>query len=1284
LDEIFADELAKVDTSFLTRMKHSWVSQKDEQRKRDPFNLFIEENYNDIDFYNEYPTIFHLRKKLIESSEKHDLRLIYLAIHNIVKYRGNFTFENQNFDLKNIGNDFSNKLSNFFDSLNEFDLSLDSDIDYSKLSTILLNNKLSPSSKVSDAIAVFKPDKDQKQKLKNVLTLIVGNKADLIKVFDLETTEKVAVKLSSRNIESELPTVLDALSDEQQSIIDAANSIYSAILLKGFLGDESYLSMAKVQSYEDHRNSLKELKVMWNETSNTKKDAVKKNQLAYNNYINKIPLKKDKGKHSINERFYMEMNNFLKNAQPAQLAERAQYKISINKYLLKQRTADNTVIPYQLNEKELIKILDNQSEFYPFLKENREKILSLINFRIPYYVGPIVDPEKSRFAWMTRSNEGAVRPWNFSEKINVEQSSNDFIQRMRSTDTYLIGEPVLPKQSLIYQKYEVLSELNNIRVGESNTNLQKLDVEVKQNIFKKLFKTRKTVSTKILKDWLIEQGYFKSPVIKGLSDPSKFLSSLSTYNDFAKLFGTAFVENPKNLTQLEELAEWLTLFEDKKILLFKLSNSTYEYDKDLINKIATMRYKGTGKLSYKLLVKLQSSIKLPNSHDEKSYSILDLMWETQNNFMQIIHDKRYGFDQHIEDYNQDSNNDKTTLEMIDDLHCSPALKRGINQSSKIVEDIVKFMGHEPTRIFLEFTRDDEDSNITESRYKRIKKQYEAISDAVEKIPEELKNLLVELNDNQKDLADERLMLYFLQRGHSLYSNMPIDIEQIHTSKYHVDHILPQSYIKDDSLENKALVLAEENENKINNMLIDKKVISANINRWKSLKEQNLMGPKKFNNLTRKDISENQKKGFVNRQLVQTSQMVKNVTNILNSQYKNTECIETRAKLSHSFRDAFSNYDKETAHFEYPEFVKSRDINDFHHAQDAYIAAIIGQYQLKKYPKDNLHMVYGEYSKFLEDVKKDTRKKNGKMPKYVQNGFIIGSMFNGKIQANKDGEIIWDQQIKDSIRKAFNFKQFNIVRQPITNHGALYKQTIWSPKKRNKLIPLKKGLDPSIYGGYSDDINAYSVLLDIDGKKKLLGVPVRIANEIKDDNVDFQQWLENSVKYKKNLTVLISKVPMYQRVINKEKGDLLLTSAREIINNKQLFIPYEYTALLKLLSKANEERCNNVLKNYPEKILVDIYEHLLKKMEIEYPFYPGELSKLSANVSSFESLSLYNQNMVLQEFLNLLHANSMNAKFKFGTIKNDRFGRKNSGAEFSNSTFVYESPTGLFKTFKEIK
>lgn len=48
----------------------------------------------------------------MESKEKHDIRLVYLAIHHIIKYRGNFLYEG---DLKNNNNEIIESINELLD-----------------------------------------------------------------------------------------------------------------------------------------------------------------------------------------------------------------------------------------------------------------------------------------------------------------------------------------------------------------------------------------------------------------------------------------------------------------------------------------------------------------------------------------------------------------------------------------------------------------------------------------------------------------------------------------------------------------------------------------------------------------------------------------------------------------------------------------------------------------------------------------------------------------------------------------------------------------------------------------------------------------------------------------------------------------------------------------------------------------------------------------------------------------------------------------------------------------
>lgn len=51
-------------------------------------------DFNDVDYYKRFSTIYRLRAWLMQTDEQADLRLIYLALHNIVKTRGIFLHQN--------------------------------------------------------------------------------------------------------------------------------------------------------------------------------------------------------------------------------------------------------------------------------------------------------------------------------------------------------------------------------------------------------------------------------------------------------------------------------------------------------------------------------------------------------------------------------------------------------------------------------------------------------------------------------------------------------------------------------------------------------------------------------------------------------------------------------------------------------------------------------------------------------------------------------------------------------------------------------------------------------------------------------------------------------------------------------------------------------------------------------------------------------------------------------------------------------------------------------------
>ena len=92
---MFAEEISKVDPGFFLRMKESKYYPED---KRDedgkcpelPYALFVDKTYTDKEYHKEFPTIYHLRKMLMETDTMPDIRLVYVARHHTMKHRGHF------------------------------------------------------------------------------------------------------------------------------------------------------------------------------------------------------------------------------------------------------------------------------------------------------------------------------------------------------------------------------------------------------------------------------------------------------------------------------------------------------------------------------------------------------------------------------------------------------------------------------------------------------------------------------------------------------------------------------------------------------------------------------------------------------------------------------------------------------------------------------------------------------------------------------------------------------------------------------------------------------------------------------------------------------------------------------------------------------------------------------------------------------------------------------------------------------------------------------------------
>ena len=279
------------------------------------------------------------------------------------------------------------------------------------------------------------------------------------------------------------------------------------------------------------------------------------------------------------------------------------------------------------------------------IAENKEKLIQLFTFRIPYYVGPlnkVKEENEPKYTWAVRKSEDKIYPWNFTDIIDVEASAEKFIKRMTNKCTYLIGEDVLPKDSLLYSKYRVLNELNNVRLDG-----KEISVELKQKIYEGVFCKRRKVRQKDLKNFLLREGIAERDVdITGID--GDFKASLTAYHDFKeKLSGIDLKQSEK-----EEIIQNIVLFgDDKKLLKQRLGKLFPKLTDKQKSSIAALSYHGWGRFSKKFL----EEITIPAPETGEVWNLITALWETNENLSQLL-GKKYQFSDQIKEYNEEQNN----------------------------------------------------------------------------------------------------------------------------------------------------------------------------------------------------------------------------------------------------------------------------------------------------------------------------------------------------------------------------------------------------------------------------------------------------------------------------------------------------------------------------------------------------------------------------------------------------------------------------------------------------
>lgn len=1302
LEELFADAMAQVDPTFFIRLRESKYHHEDKTTGHSfKHILFIDKDYTDQDYYKEYPTIYHLRAELMKSGTD-DIRKLFLAVHHILKYRGNFLYEGATFDsnASTLDDVLKQALENI--TFNCFDCnSAISSIgqilmgagktksDKAKVIERLVDTYIATDTKDNSSKTQKEQVKEDKKRLKAFANLVLGLSASLTDLFgSVEELDDDLKKLQIKGdtYEGERDGLAKVWGNEIH-IIDDCKSVYDAIILMSIKEPGLTISESKVKAFNKHKEDLVILKSLLKTDRSIYNAMFKADEKGLHNYVHYIKQGRTEETSCNREDFYKYTKKVVERLPDSKDKEYILSEIELQTLLPLQRIKDNGVIPYQLHLEELKTILKTCGPKFPFLNEVAdgysvaEKLIKMLEFRIPYYVGPLNtyhNVDKGGFAWAVRKASGRVTPWNFDDKIDRERSAAAFIKSLTNKCTYLLGEDVLPKSSLLYSEFMLLNELNNIRIDG-----KPLETAVKEHLIEAVFKQdHKKMTKNRIEQFLKDNNYIHNkhkPDITGLDGEIK--NDLTSYRDMVRILGANF-----DRSMAEDIIMDITIFgESKKMLRETLRNKFDAHlDDETIKKLSKLRYRDWGRLSKKLLNGIEGCDKAGNGTPA---TIIELMRNFSYNLMELLGDK-FSFMERIQEINDKLTEGQVVdpQDIIDELALSPAVKRAVWQALRIVDEVIHIKKALPSRIFVEVTRSNKaEKKKKDSRQKRLSDLYaaikkdEALLSGVKDIEfSGLKSGLANYDDAA--LRSKKLYLYYTQMGRCAYTGNIIDLNLLNTDNYDIDHIYPRSLTKDDSFDNLVLCKRAANAQKSDTYPIVEKIQKVQKPFWTFLKQQGLISERKYERLTRNTpLTADDLSGFIARQLVETNQSVKAATTLLRRLYPEIDVVFVKAENVTDFR-----HDNN--------FIKVRSLNHHHHAKDAYLNIVVGNVYHERFTRN--------FRSFFQ--------KNG-----ANRTYNLAKMFNYDVKCTnaKDGKA-WDVKTSmDIVKKMMDSNDVRVTKRIYEQKGQLadinltkaskVKADIYLPIKGNDLIMSQN----TKYGGYSDIKNAYYTIIEYRDKKNnsiksFLPIPIFIATKNL-TNQALLEYIKTILPKANNLRIIYKKV--YNDQLLKIDGFNYYLGGRSndrfcIDNAIQLIAPLEMQFYIKLVEKfiaiisenkniafkASSVKSRNPLNNQVENITSEytqkLFDYLVSKFN--KPIYLKMRGNKLADVDTigrkeFIKLSLDERCKALAELLNIF--TNMNKKLSLSTI-NVSASRKVVNFKISSLDefkIINESITGLY-------
>ena len=350
LQSIFAEEISKIDSTFFIRLNESalWMEDRSSSNNQ-PFSLFNDKGYTDEEYNKEYPTIYHLRKALIDGKAKQDPRLVYLALHHIIKNRGHFLFPGDNLAAVNDISQVINALTESYYAIFEEELNYDSPESIKE--ALELRKK---SERLDRLCTIFHSTNDKRKK--SVLKMSVGYKIKPQAAFENDEYEELpAIEFSKASFEEQdLPVLEESLTPDEFKLVESLKALYDWSLLASIMAGEKYISSAKVKQYEKNEEDLRLLKETvkkyapekYNEFFHGEKDSFAA-YIGYNHTNKKSQEKRIK--RISTEDFYKAVKKILEPYKETdEKVKKILDSIENDSFLVLLRSFRNGVLPYQI------------------------------------------------------------------------------------------------------------------------------------------------------------------------------------------------------------------------------------------------------------------------------------------------------------------------------------------------------------------------------------------------------------------------------------------------------------------------------------------------------------------------------------------------------------------------------------------------------------------------------------------------------------------------------------------------------------------------------------------------------------------------------------------------------------------------------------------------------------------------------------------------------------------------------------------------------------------------